>query len=223
MSWKDELQQASFRGIPFAVLGGEGRFGRRVAVHQYPNRDKPYVEDMGRSMRRINVVGFLVEDSLVYGGGSVISQRESMVAAAEAPGPAILVHPTYGQLTVSIPDGGLAVTERWDTGRYFEIGFSFIESGDRIFPSISAVSGSFLDSLADALGASSALDFVRSMTATVNLGLGIVRGVISLGNAIVGTVVGVAANFATLVGQGARDATSLVNLASLLTGNLVAT
>ena len=66
-SWFKQLNPASFRGVRFGVLGADGRFGRRLAEHDYPNRDKPYMEDMGRSARRINMVGFLVEDSLVYG------------------------------------------------------------------------------------------------------------------------------------------------------------
>lgn len=219
MSWQDELQQASFRGVPFGVLGGEGRFGRRIASHEYPMRDKPYIEDMGRSTRRFNITGFLIENSVVYGGGSVIAQRDAMVAAAEAAGPGTLVHPTYGELTVSISDGGLGITERMELGRVFEISFSFIESGDRVFPNVTSATVSLLDSLADALDLSSALDFVKKMTATVNLGLGIVHGVLSLGHAIVGTVVGVVAGFQVLVGQASRDATSLANMASLLTGN----
>lgn len=219
MSFFDELQPASFRGVPFGVLGGEGRFGRRVAIHEYPNRDKPYPEDLGRSTRRIGVVGFLVEDSVVYGGGSVIAQRDRMVAAAEQAGPGILVHPTYGELRVVVPDGGLGVSERWDTGRYFELSFSFIEAGDRLFPSILASNGSLVGSLIDKLGVASAADFVSSLTRTVNLGLGVVRGVISLGNAIVSQVVNTAAGFQVLAGQASRDATNLANLASLLTGN----
>ncbi len=219
MSWSDELQQASFRGLPFGVHGGEGRFGRRVVPHEYPGRDKPYVEDLGRATRRIRLVGFLVENSVVYGGGSVIAQREAMIAAAETAGPGILVHPTLGQLTVSIPDGGLAVSERSDAGRYFELNFTFIESGDRVFPSITQASGSLLSDLANALGVSAALDFVNDMTASINLGLGIVNGVISVGKSVVGAVVGVAADFAVIAGQISRDATSLANLGSLLTGN----
>ncbi|WP_205744442.1 DNA circularization N-terminal domain-containing protein [Dyella sp. M7H15-1] len=129
MSWWDELQQASFRGVPFGVLGGEGRFGRRVVSHAYPFRDVPYIEDLGRSTRRIMLAGFLIEDSLVYGGGSVIAQREQMIAAAETAGPGTLIHPSLGPLTVSIPDGGLGIIERWDEGRYFELNFTFIEAG----------------------------------------------------------------------------------------------
>lgn len=124
--WFDQLQQASFRGVPFGVLGSDGKFGRRVALHQYPNRDKPYVEDMGRSTRKISLTGFLIENSLVYGGGGVLSQRDAMVAAAETAGKGTLVHPTLGQLQVNVPDGGLTVSEKWDQGRYFEIGFTFI-------------------------------------------------------------------------------------------------
>ncbi|NID15378.1 DNA circularization N-terminal domain-containing protein [Luteibacter yeojuensis] len=219
MSFFDELQPASFRGVPFAVLGGEGRFGRRVAIHEYPNRDKPYPEDMGRSARRISLVGFLIEDSAVYGGGGVIAQREAMVAAAEQKGPGMLVHPTYGELRVVVPDGGLGVVERWDSGRYFELSFSFVEAGERLFPAVSPSSGSLVDALIDSLGLASAADFVSSLTRTVNLGLGVVRGVISLGNAVVARVVSTAAGFQVLVGQASRDATNLANLASLLTGN----
>nr|WP_256489664.1 DNA circularization N-terminal domain-containing protein [Dyella lutea] len=213
------MRQASFRGVPFAVLGGDASFGRRVAVHEYPKRDKPYVEDLGRATRRIHLVGFLVENSLVYGGGSVIAQRDAMVAAAESAGKGTLVHPTLGELQVSIPDGGLVVSERWDTGRYFELGFSFIESGDRIFPSVAQSGQSLLGSLADALDLSAALDFVGRMTESINLGLGIVQGVISMGDAIVAQVVSTAAGFQVIIGQASRDATSLANLASLLTGN----
>lgn len=219
MSWFDDLQQASFRGVPFGVLGGDSRFGRRLAVHEYPMRDKPYAEDMGRSTRRITVTGFLVENSLIYGGGSAMAQRDAMVAAAEARGPGILIHPTLGQLTVSIPDGGLSVSERWDLGRVFQLGFSFIESGDRLFPSITTSTISFLASLADALDIGAAANFISTLTSSINLGLGIVQGVINIGQAVVGAVVATVADFAVVVGQAQRDATSLFNLASLLTGN----
>lgn len=219
MSWFDDLQPASFRGVPFGVLGGESRFGRRVAVHEYPNRDKPYIEDLGRSARKISLVGFLVENSGIYGGGSVIAQREAMVAAVERAGPGLLVHPTLGELRVAVPGDGFGVVERWDTARYMEISFSFVEAGDRLFPAVSTSSQNVVDGLINALGLASAADFVATLTRTVNLGLGIVRGVISLGDAVVARVVATAAGFQALAGRASRDATNLANLASLLTGN----
>ncbi|EKC3892200.1 DNA circularization N-terminal domain-containing protein, partial [Escherichia coli] len=37
-TWRDNLYDASFRGVPFSVESDEGSFGRRVQVHEYPNR-----------------------------------------------------------------------------------------------------------------------------------------------------------------------------------------
>lgn len=218
-TWPEMLNQASFRGVPFAVYGGDARFGRRLALHEYPGRDKPYIEDMGRSTRRIRMSGFLVTDSLVYGGGSVLAQRDALVGAVEAAGPGALMHPTLGTLKVSVPSEGLSVIERWDMGRYFEISIVFIESGDRVFPSITTSTGSLLDKLAAALGLSSALDFVRKVIGGVTAVINAVEGVIKFGRAIVGMVVGVIADFQVLVGRITRDVRSITSLASLMTGN----
>ncbi|ATW22312.1 hypothetical protein BJP44_04115 [Candidatus Williamhamiltonella defendens] len=54
----------------------------------------------------MTVKGFLVEDSVIYGGGAVIDQRSNLIAACETAGAGTLIHPTYGELTVSIPSGG---------------------------------------------------------------------------------------------------------------------
>ncbi len=50
MTWKDRLQDASFRGVPFKVEEESTGTGRRVETHEYPNRDKPYTEDLGKSL-----------------------------------------------------------------------------------------------------------------------------------------------------------------------------
>lgn len=218
-TWTECLNKASFRGVPFAIYGGDARFGRRIALHEYPGRDKPYIEDMGRATRRIRMTGFLVTDSLVYGGGDVIAQRDALVAAAEKPGPGALMHPTLGALNVSVPAEGLSVIERWDMGRYFEISLVLIESGDRVFPSVTSSGGSLLDKLAAALGLSGALDFVRKVIGGVTAVINAVEGVIKFGKAIVGMVVGVIADFKVLVGRITRDVRSLTSLASLMTGN----
>ncbi|RON52930.1 hypothetical protein BK666_02200 [Pseudomonas frederiksbergensis] len=218
-TWTETLHKASFRGVPFAVYGGDARFGRRLALHEYPGRDKPYIEDMGRSTRRIRMSGFLVTDSFIYGGGSAIAQRDALVAAAEKPGPGALIHPTLGALNVSVPSEGLSIIERWDMGRYFEISFVFIESGDRVFPSMIASGGTLLDKLAAALGLSAALDFARKVIGGVTAVINAVEGVIKFGKAIVGMVVGIIADFKVLVGRITRDVRSITSLAGLLTGD----
>lgn len=47
MTWKDRLQDASFRGVPFKVEEESAGTGRRVETHEYPNRDKPYTTQPG--------------------------------------------------------------------------------------------------------------------------------------------------------------------------------
>lgn len=228
--WRKDIRRASFRGVPFAVYGGEGLFGRRVALHEYPGRDKPYIEDMGRSTRRIRLSGFLVSNSLVYGGGDAKTQRDALVDAVERPGPGVLVHPTLGELIVNVPDGGLRVIERWDMGRYFELSFIFIEYGQHIFPATAPSKVSLLDKLAKKLHLSAALDFARKVIGTVskvvgkvmsavNTVLSTVEGVIQFGKAVVGAVVNTVAGFAEVVGRVARDMRNVTSLGSLLTGN----
>lgn len=232
-SWIKQLNPASFRGIRFGVLGGEARFGRRVALHEYPGRDKPYVEDLGRSTRRITLVGFLLENSLIYGGDGVIEQRELLIGAAEKAGAGVLVHPTLGQLTVSIPDGGLGVVERWDEGRYFELHFTFIESGERVFPAAKVAHKTLLDSLVDKLGIASLSDFVRSVEAVVSTvfkaikavqglisdALDMVESVIEVGQSAVNAVIDTVASFQQIVGRISHDASSITSLVSLLSGD----
>jgi prophage DNA circulation protein len=82
-------------GVNFAVLSEDMTHGRRVAVHEYPYRDTAWVEDMGRAARKITLRGFIVQDSTVY-GGSVIAQRQALIAACEQKDTATLIHPTLG-------------------------------------------------------------------------------------------------------------------------------
>ncbi|WP_171555545.1 DNA circularization N-terminal domain-containing protein, partial [Shigella sonnei] len=74
INWRDNLYDASFRGVPFSVESDEGSFGRRVQVHEYPNRDKPYTEDLGRATRRLTINAYLVGDDYA-------EQRDRLITA----------------------------------------------------------------------------------------------------------------------------------------------
>ncbi|MEH4236376.1 DNA circularization N-terminal domain-containing protein, partial [Escherichia coli] len=131
--WQSHIHQASFCGVPFGVIAGEGVYGRRVAVHEYPYRDTVWVEDLGRSARKFTLRGFLIQDSLVYSAGDVFSQRDALVAACETSGGGLLVHPTLGEMTVYVPDGGLRIEEGVESGRVFSFTLTVIESGEKAF------------------------------------------------------------------------------------------
>lgn len=138
--WRDHIHPASFRGVPFGVVSGEGVYGRRVAVHEYPYKDTVYVEDLGRSTRKFTIRGFLVHDSLVYSAPDVLTQRDNLIAAIEQNGNATLVHPTLGELTVYVSDGGLQITEGIESERVFEFTLTCIEAGEKEFSIQTAVS-----------------------------------------------------------------------------------
>lgn len=200
------LQQASFRGVPFGVRVDVGQFGRRVADHDYPFRDTPWAEDIGRAGRRFTITGFLIADDLVYGGGDVVAQRDAMVSALEAAGPGTLVHPTLGVMTVSAEPS--TITGRWDEGRYFEILFNFVESGQQIFPSTATSTTNAVTTAATAADGAASDDFATAMTPLLPAGA-IIAETASLAAAPWGS---------ELAAIGA-DATSLTNLAAALPGN----
>lgn len=136
--WQSQLRPCSFRGVPFAIISEEGSHGRRQAVHEYPYRDTAWIEDMGRGTRRFVLKGFLVQDSLIYGGGDAISQRIALIAACETKGSGTLIHPTLGEMTVSVPENGLILSGDMKSGRVFEFTLTLIESGIKVF----AITGS---------------------------------------------------------------------------------
>jgi len=172
-TWASQLRKASFGGVPFGVLGGQIRVGRRNAVHEYPKKDEVWVEDLGRAARRITLVGFLVENGAYAGGkSSVIAQRERLIAICESKGPSALVHPTLGSLIVSLVD--TVMDERWDRGRVFEISFSFIESGVRTFPQVTADGPTVVKAAAQAAKSAVKADFVSSVTSTLKQGSSVV-------------------------------------------------
>lgn len=133
MSWIDNLQDASLRGVPFKVDEDEATFGRRVQVHEYPNRDKPWAEDMGRATRRFSVQAYLV-------GDDYFEQRNRLIEAVEKPGSCTLVHPFYGEMTVTVTDE-VRVSHTKDEGRMCRVSFSFIESGELSFPKAGIATG----------------------------------------------------------------------------------
>jgi prophage DNA circulation protein len=89
-------------------------------VHEYPKRDTPYVEDMGRRARQWPVQGFIINPDY-------FPLRDALIAACETKGPGVLVHPYLGQLTV-ICDR-YAMAEDRDEGGYCTFNFDFVEAG----------------------------------------------------------------------------------------------
>ncbi len=139
MSWRDTLKSRSegsaammgrFRSARFVVPNSDATIGRRNEVHEYPLRDLPYVEDLGRKARQFQVEVFV--DGRVADGGDYLTARDALISALEESGPGTLVHPWYGTLTVSVTEANVHESTREGGRATFRL--SFIEAGELRFP-----------------------------------------------------------------------------------------
>lgn len=199
-----EIFSCSFNGAPFFARGAESNFGRKVAVHKYPYRDTVWPEDTGRKAREFMVEGFLQ-------GDDVIAQRDWMKTVCETPGPGILIHPTYGILSVSLLN--LKVVENWQHGCEIRLIFNFIESGQQLFPSIIISTFNAIGNATGNLNTAAANDFVSQATSSVALGASVVQKAVqtvttftALGGGLTKTATNIAGESSSLSGSFGRYA-----------------
>lgn len=141
--WREKLLEASFRGVPFKVEEESAGTGRRVETHEYPNRDKPYTEDLGKVTFRPSITAYVV-------GDDCFDQRDRLIDALNKPGPGTLVHPTYGELKVCV-DGEVRVSTSKSEGRIVRFDLKFVEAGELSYPTSGAATAQTLMSSCSAL------------------------------------------------------------------------
>lgn len=93
MSWRDRFRPASFRGVTFYVETGARAGGRRGVNFEYPKRDVPSDEDMGRRAKRWAVTGYVI-------GPDYDIDAQDLEDALNAEGPGALVQPNFGEMQV---------------------------------------------------------------------------------------------------------------------------
>ena len=144
MSWLNRLLPGSYFGIPFGIDAHKFTGGRRVQQHEYPNRDRPFAEDLGRRARSFTVEAWLVGDNYDL-------HRTALIVALERGGTAPLVHPYIGVHLVKCDR--FEISERSTEGRMCRITMTLIEAGSRLFPLNAIDAGSALLGLVeDAIG-----------------------------------------------------------------------
>lgn len=120
-----KFQTGSFRGAKFSVDTVDADLGRRVVTHEYPQRDTPNTEDLGRKKREFTIEAYVV-------GANYEAARDALISACETPGRGTLIHPYLGNKTVVCT--GCRVREgRTEMGiAYFSL--TFVEAGVAAFP-----------------------------------------------------------------------------------------
>jgi hypothetical protein len=122
--WRSRYQEAAFRNVQFFVETDARQGGRRVAMHEYPKRNTPYAEDMGRKAQRFLVQGYLI-------GKNYWDQKNLLITALEKDGPGLLRLPLpYLMQDVKVMVSAYTVTEAREKGGYCQVEMDFIEYGD---------------------------------------------------------------------------------------------
>ena len=139
-AWKRNWEQAQFRGAIFFVETDNRSSGRRVAVHQYPKRNTPYAEDMGRSAIRVHVQGYLIghpgsvadpEKGTTREPVSYLQLKDNLILALEADGPGLLRLPMQFQKNdMMVMVMSYSVTESRERGGMCMVEMDFVEYGD---------------------------------------------------------------------------------------------
>lgn len=128
MSWRTRIDpelHGSYRGAGFWVQRSSGKAGRRWLIHEYPRRDKPYAEDMGRAAKEWRLTFFVA-------GDDYDRERDALIKAFDEPGAATLVHPYLGTKTAVASD--VTFEESWDDGGVCTFQVTFSESGEESYP-----------------------------------------------------------------------------------------
>lgn len=139
MAWRDRLQKAKFRDAEFEVAEAEKGLGRRIALHEYPLKDKPMTEDLGRRARTFTVEAFVI-------GPDYMDRRDALEKACEQAGPGTLVHPYRGTLSVVLEDARIRESNQYGGMAVFSL--AFLESGENINPGASTDHLANVDSVA---------------------------------------------------------------------------
>lgn len=156
------LRTASFRGVPFQVEADEGEGGRRGKLHEYPFRDVPYAEDLGRRARSIQFRAFVI-GALGGDGTDVWDQRDALIDALEQKGPGMLVHPSMGSQQMQVdPQRPFRYRETKERLRMVEFDLAFVEPGQMIYPTGAADTQAAVDQSATSAESASADAYVAA-------------------------------------------------------------
>jgi prophage DNA circulation protein len=118
---------ATFRGISFLYISGDVNAGRKTVIHEYPNKDTRFVEDMGLNQRTFSIRGIITGDQPLYTVKNALLKN-----ALDEPGIGILTHPTLG--IIKCVCVGYTFTEDDTAIGITSYTMNFVESNEDKFP-----------------------------------------------------------------------------------------
>ncbi|MHC8390570.1 DNA circularization protein [Pseudomonas sp. MDT2-39-1] len=154
MSWRDRLLPASFRGVGFWVDQAKTPVGKKGQLHEYPQRDLPFFENLGQQAKIHDLTAFIV-------GPDCLEQRDKLLKALEQ-GSGELVHPWLGRLQVKV--GECDMTHTRQDGGLVTFTLKFYPDEPLPFPTATVSTQKVLLAKADTLLGSAVARFEQAMT-----------------------------------------------------------
>ena len=164
--WLTTLWPASYRGFYFYFESDDERGGRGLVIHEFPNRDAPFVEDLGEAPR-------FYEGTAYVHGDDVDDLASRFIGALSARGPATLVTPIGGPTLVHAQE--FSRSHERDKMGFAAFKVKFVRDG----AASAIVSLPFLSHAAFAAAQVAAVSIARNFAANIITGAGIIDHVVA--------------------------------------------
>lgn len=221
-AWMTRMATARFGSFEFLTDSHEAKYGRRLAVHEYPGGDTPVVEDLGQKASEWKLAAYFI-------GWNYDEKRDAFLELLNTAGADWLLHPWLGRLWVR--PHTWSVHESNDKGGHCTVSVDFVQGGQTdMAPTVDVVDKAvaatqvFRKAAEDdfALEPMSA-DGMTAFIAAVHAQLEGLRQVIALASLpltwahqVMGLIAGVKGDLATLMGLPAAYAAALRGLTNAL-------
>ena len=128
-----QYRPASFGGCAFEVIEVRDQFGHRFSIHEYPERDIPWAEGLGRQVR-------IFRFRAAIWGEDHVEQARKIIEKAECGVTERLVHPIWGEYDCKLIN---AYPSHKPCSRDGEtlLDLQFVEAGEFIYPSVTPFQG----------------------------------------------------------------------------------
>lgn len=178
---------ASFRGISFLIPQASVPVGMKVQLHEFPQRDEPYAEQMGKQAQVHRLVCWII-------GDDCFERRDKFMEAVQTPGAGELVHPWLGRMQVKA--GEAELTHDFKQGGMAAFAVTFYPDIPLKFPTARVNTQQQVVKASDSLLDSALARYKSAMAKVDQARLGLAR----LRNSLSGVYTVIQQQFSTIIG-----------------------
>lgn len=186
-TWRDQMLPASFRGISFLIPQASVPVGMKVQLHEFPQRDEPYAEQLGKQAQVHRLVCWII-------GDDCFERRDKFMEAVQTPGAGELVHPWLGRMQVKA--GEAELTHDFKQGGMAAFAVTFYPDIPLKFPTAKVNTQQQVVKASDSLLDSALARYKAAMAKVDQARLGLAR----LRNSLSGVYTVIQQQFSTIIG-----------------------